>query len=72
MALIQVDEEAVRSQVGEPVFAEALALADGGQVAGLTERGVSVAALVSGHSVTVTFTASGMLAACECLDPELC
>ncbi|TMR99621.1 DUF6880 family protein [Nonomuraea basaltis] len=72
MALIQIDEETVRSQVSEPVFAEALALADDGKVAGLTESGASVSALVSGHSVTVTFTASGMFAACECLDPELC
>ncbi|MEV1246716.1 DUF6880 family protein [Nonomuraea sp. NPDC050022] len=72
MALIQVDEEAVRSQVSEPVFAEALALVAGGMVAGLTEKGTSVAALVSGRSVTVTFTASGMRAVCECLDPELC
>src|SRR4029077_12387342 len=67
MTQIEVTEESLRTAVDEAVFAQAVTLAD--KVAGFSEVGPQIEAIVDGIEVSVRVNPFGLDARCACPAP---
>jgi hypothetical protein len=70
VAQIEVTEHTIHEQVGDALFARALALAP--KVAGLAVAGPRLEARVDGGRVSVLVRAGGLAGECECAATQLC